>query len=127
MTASPFPHDPWGRCNCPPEPLPSGTDPRLCAFVSARKTEHGGVIELSGALWGGEWRRTVPLSREQAVRLADELLGWVARLQALDSPRPGSASAKRRAPAGRKRARYGEVTGYPRPRIRPGRSEGSGE
>lgn len=117
MTVSPFPHDPWGRCLCPPSRLPGPTDPRLCAFVDSRLTRSGGVVNLSAALWGGDWRRQVPLSTEQAVALAHELVGHAARLRVEHDFGRGSASA---GPRGRRRNRLQPDSEAPP--IRPARA-----
>lgn len=130
MSVSPFDGDPFGRCLCPPSRLPGATDPRLVAATSYVPTRPG-VIHLSASLWGGEWRRTVPLSLGQAHALGAELLGLVQLairegrgagslpLDVIggdlgDVELPGQAAAR-----GRRQPSAAARGSYPRPRMRP--------
>src|SRR4051812_39565998 len=87
------PADPWSADR------PRSTAPRLTAYVHARPTRAGGVINLSAALWGGHFERTVPLTVHEARGLGREL-------QTLADPLAAGSRAVRL--EGRARGRRGE-------------------
>src|SRR4051794_13652539 len=69
------PADPWAANR------PGPMQPRLTAYVHARPTRYGGVVNLSAALWGGHFERTVALSIHEARTIGRELTGLADALE----------------------------------------------
>jgi hypothetical protein len=129
MSFTSAPVSPWAspcrRCGAEPPATdrPPSNSARLVAFVSARPTHHGGVVELSAALWGGHHTRTVTLDPHQARVVGRELLGLAAALDRdaqLDrrARRMAARDGSRPAPAS-ERARRGAAAPTARPPVRP--------